>query len=285
MRITSSKKGDILKRKREYEARMNLYEADRRDREIRYRNAEADVLEPVEEEVLAMLSKYDLLDFAVSATQDVAYGEGYKDSKSYVRIRIECNQRSKRDHALAWHIDLKMDYDGNLLKETSSWSGLEATTMDNIKDLRQTVDALEEINTMDWAPLMNRALPSYHEYYDGAIEHPDYQNFDQELAEAELEELIGQNKLIKIHGWGESYSARYYYAAVKGQTAGQWRLSVIPEYYVENALDDREDKQEWADRVKMMANDYEPIRARKSSISPVKDKETGEYIIVDLDTF
>lgn len=283
MRITSSKKGDILKRKREYEARMNLYEADKRDRETRYRNAEADVLEPVEEEIMALLSKYNLLEFRVDASRDYVYGEDYKDSKQFIRVRIECNNYNHRDHALSWRIDLKMDYEGNLIKETGSWSGLEATSMDNIKELRQTVDALEEINTMDWTPLMTRALPKFSDYYEGAIERPETQNFNQELAEAELEELIGQNKLIKIHGWGESYAANYYYAAVKGQTGSQWRLAVIPAYYVENAMSDREDKQEWVDRVKAMANDYEPIRARKSSITPVKDRDTGNFTIVDLD--
>lgn len=279
LKITSDRKSDLLRRKAEYDARVDAYNADKKAREIAYRNAEADVLEPIQDAILQKLSKYNFLNFNVEASHQTAYSDDYRGHRGYVGIRIRCNEYAK-DTALSWNINIKLDFDGNILKESSSWSGMNATTSENIAELRQTVDALEEINNMDWAPILNAALPDWSDYNEGGLERPEPQNFDQEILEAELEDLIGTNKAILINGWGENYRGSYF-AKMIGQTPRQWKLIPIPAYYVRYAMDkDDEDSERYKEAIQNYKYD---TRANKSSIHPITD-ENGEYTIIDLDT-
>ena len=159
-RITAGKREDILKRKAEYEAKRAEYEADRAERVHKFGMAEYDVINPIKERLESDLSIFNLLQFVVRVERHYG-GKG-------VRVRIECNENRKFDDssALAWSYDVRLTDDGDVKRESSSWSGMKAVTPEQVNSLKQTVAAVEYLLYVDWASLINVTMPKYKHYYD-----------------------------------------------------------------------------------------------------------------------
>lgn len=193
MKITCNRRDDIIKRRDEYEADYNAkqerYEA---QREAFYR-AERDVTSLVEEEVGAQLRTYPALQFNIHASRG-RWGSGG------MSIRIQCNENNKFDDnvALSWSYDVELNKAGEVTKESSSWSGLKATTPEQMESLVQTVEALKYLNSVDWATVLNKKLPEYDDYFkEPSPSRRDRPNFERELFEADLEEAVGQPVIVK----------------------------------------------------------------------------------------
>ena len=193
MKITCNRRDDIIKRRDEYEADYNAkqerYEA---QREAFYK-AERDITSLIEEEVRAQLSVYRALQFNIYASRG-RWGSGG------VSIRIECNEHNKFDDnvALSWRYEVELNKAGEVTKESSSWSGLKATTPEQMESLVQTVEALKYLNSVDWANVLNKKLPEYDEYFkEPTPSRRDRPNFERELFEADLEEAVGQPVIVK----------------------------------------------------------------------------------------
>lgn len=193
MKITASKRDDILKRKAEYEADYAARESRYNAQKDAYYAAEDSITDSIEAEVMSQLKQFDLLEFQVSA------GRNYRNCG--VRIRILCNENTKfKDTvALAWSYNVSLNEEGQVLKESSSWSGLKATTVEQMESLVQTVEALKYLNSVDWAVVLNKDLSKLKDYI--TEDNPAYDrnkpNFDRELLEADVEDLIGEPVLVK----------------------------------------------------------------------------------------
>lgn len=252
-KITADRREDILKRKAEYEAKNAAYNQDQYDRSMRFNKAEQDTINPIKQQLESDLSVFDLLQFDINVERNYG-GKG-------VRVRIECNENRKFDDssALAWNYDVNLTDDGDVKRESSSWSGMKAVTLEQVKSLRQTVEAVEYLLNLDWASLLNVTLPRYRDYYDGALPAPEKEDFDAELREAELEEYIGTDTLILVDNFESSgWPGREVYVRLIRETPSQYICNVFHPYELTSL---KEQGRKLADRYTQ--------RVKKSNIVPV----------------
>lgn len=280
MRIIASRKDDILRRKAQYEADVAAYE----ERQEVYRRAmheaEDKLMKPVQDYLERKLARYSALRFDIQLDRSVS-GRTNKGIKVWIR----CNERNKFDDdvALAWSYDVDLDSHGQVTRKTSSWSGLSATTEAQMTSLRQTVSALEFLNDVDWDELINIEMPQYSDYYDENDKRPAYQNFDAELQAAELADLVGTNKIIKVNNWGEScpYRGSIWLHLTK-ETPSMYYANIIPAWLVDslglvdNANNDSYKPEYLEELNKYMSGKYGEYRVRKTSVKPVSPLEIKE---------
>lgn len=231
MRITASKKDEILKRKAEYEQK----EAEYRRKENEYyrgrQEREENALKPAVDAIRAKMDEFDLLH--IDVTGDRRWG-GFT-------IRVQCDEYSRDEDAtsLRWNYQATGDPDtGEVKKETGSWSGLQAVTELQLQSLKQSVAALEYLQSFDWEKYLTQDVSNLYE----GLERPRYEDrpqsedFSAELKAAELEELVGTTKAIKVNNFEGSYFyGNYVYILVDRMTPKQVYLVDIPVSYVENA--------------------------------------------------
>lgn len=227
MKIIATRKEDILRRKAEYDAKVAEYEADQQTRRRNYRQAENAVTEPVRQFLYDTLAQFDLLDFEIDVHQN--FRALSRDSGLNVSIR--CNERDKfaDTSALSWNYDCYIEEDGEVKKESGSWSGLKATTAAQLDSLKQTVAALELLNSLDWYEILNKEMPKYSDYFDGGVERPERVDFNKELQEAEIEDVIGQNILVKVGGISE-YGRTPVWARFIKETPTQYQIEIIDDW-------------------------------------------------------
>ena len=227
MKIIATRKEDILRRKAEYDAKVAEYEADQQTRRRNYRQAENAVTEPVRQFLYDTLAQFDLLDFEIDVHQN--FRALSRDSGLNVSIR--CNERDKfaDTSALSWNYDCYIGENGEVKKESGSWSGLKATTAAQLDSLKQTVAALELLNSLDWYEILNKEMPKYSDYFDGGVERPERVDFNKELQEAEIEDVIGQNVLVKVGGISE-YGRTPVWARFIKETPTQYQIEIIDDW-------------------------------------------------------
>lgn len=234
MKITCTKREDIIKQREAYEAERAARQARYDEQERKYDEAEYAITSAVANELKSQLSKYSALQFDVEVDRNNWRLPG-------LRVRVLCNEHNKFDDdvALSWNYNVNLDESGSVNKESSSWSGLKATTEAQLESLTQTLDALKYLNSIDWATLLNKELPKYADYvteidprYDS-----DVPNFDYMLMEADIEEAIGKDVLLKGRASIDDNTGRKrgeaYYLILK-QTPMQYEICRIPGYAIES---------------------------------------------------
>lgn len=157
-----------------------------------YNKARYDALNPVKEYIEQELAGFDKLQFQVSVYE--WYGSG-------IEVRINCNENNKFQDsvALAWNYQAVLTEEGEVKKETGSWSGLKACTVEQIESLKQTVAALEKLNSMDWGQILKITLPDFKEFVPQDLEDETKEyDYDDELNSQQIRELIGAGKAIRI---------------------------------------------------------------------------------------
>jgi hypothetical protein len=142
---------------------------------------------------------------------------------------VDSNERRvhAEDKALSWTWEVSLGEDGTAAKKTNSWSGLQATTEAQLESLRQTVKALEALNALDWAALLDAELPDYGDYVtekDSIGKRPD---FESDIRAAELAELIGKNTLVRRRN---SRGNPWY--LIVGETPKQFKVAEIEAYTI-----------------------------------------------------
>ena len=205
MIIQSSRVDDIRRAKEEYEQKMEAFEEeDKRLSRLYWKDVDT-VKKPVVDELTLALAQFDKLDF------DIAVDPGYFDSRGLeVRIRCDEYRRDEDDYALSWNYRVQIDKDGDVMAESGSWSGLSATTREQLDSLHQTLDALEYLAVQTRSFLQEDRRS---ERYKSTLERPERQDFDTQLKEAQMEELVGTNK--------------WFAARVKDSESGRWDLRIV----------------------------------------------------------
>lgn len=233
MKITCGKRDEILKQKEEYEADRAERQAKYNEQEQRFRQAEYDVTSLVEDEVKSQLDRFNALQFDVSVTRG-----SYNNVGLYILIQCNENNKFDVDVALSWDYRVDLTKDGEVRKESSSWSGLKATTEAQIESLTQTLEALKYLNSVDWSTVLNKEMPKYKDYF--TEDDPRYDrnkpDFDKLLLEADIEEVIGKDILLKgyssINQRGYGVGSTYY--MILKETPAQYTVCRIPGYTVNN---------------------------------------------------
>ena len=234
-----ARRDDILRRKQAYDDAVNKQKEERNQ----YRKAEWDVMKGVEELVLQKIGKTSLnLDVSV----DRAWRTG-------LEVRINNGNNPHDDQALNWNWQAKITDDGDVKKDSGSWSGLSAITSEQIANLKESVRVIEILNNLDWKNLLTVELPNYSDYIK--TELPEQENFDQQLVEADVEDAAEQGLLIKGHGYKWYAPRATVFYNVLNMTDKSFRVQEVYE-------DDLSDESRWGS----------PYTIRKDKFFEVIDK-------------
>lgn len=266
MKILASRRDEILRQKTEWEAERDAAYALRDQEDAEFDKAEYAITGPIKEDIEHMLQSYRSLTFDVSVERDFG---------SILTVRVSCNENNKfsDDTALSWSYKAALSSDGEVIKETNSWSGLKAVTESQMQSLTETLEALKYLNSIDWKVLLNKTLPNYKDYRKTDVSKYARRNapdFDQMLLEADVEDAIGKPILLKgINSYGYPLGEVYY--MVLKETPAQYEVVRIPGYIISNSGDD----------LKSIVEKYkkDSYRLRKDNLIRLLDKPI-EYLEV-----
>ena len=225
MKIIARKRDDILRDKAAYEADKAKRQEQHEKQDQAYKEAIHRTAAEVKSAIESVLGNH---------ADEVQIRVDVWDS---IEVHVDNGDDPFGPSALSWRWSVKLDRAGNVVKDSSSWSGLSAVTAEQIQDLRNTVSILEILNNIDWQTLLNTDVPSYEDYVtvqDTTYEKPD-RNYDAELKEADIEDIVGdENAVVSI---GEMFSDRFSsdvsYASVLKVTPKRINIRAFPEMYLE----------------------------------------------------
>lgn len=166
-----------------------------------------------------------------------SYGGSRIDGPSYA-VRIDSDDFNKFDEdvALSWNWNVTLDKEGNPVKDSGSWSGLKATTPDQLDSLTETLRVLKLLNGIDWAAILgdaNRRRPEWSNYVNTTSpNYSDRPNFENQLKVALIDDIMG--KPILVQGAGNHYKGNDIWYLVVGETPKQYKIVELAPYSVRN---------------------------------------------------
>lgn len=234
MKIHAASRDEVLKRKAAYEQEYNERKSRYDAQKAQYDEADKNARQALADEVNHIVEGSGL-DLRVDVTISFRDYRGYK-----VSISDELDKFNP-DKALSWNWSVQLNSEGEIEKESSSWSGLQAVSATNIDNLKKIVSVLEKLNSVDWKELLSRHdAPKYQNYI--TEKNPEYDNqpnFDYELLIADVEDAIGRNILLKGGGQLNNHGipvGEVYYQVLK-ETPTQYRIKAIPGYAIHQSPD------------------------------------------------
>lgn len=215
MKITASRRDDILRRKSAYEQEYQDRKARHDAQEKNYRLAE----EAMEDGIIQVIQ---------DKLGNLAEGLSIRITYRFRNIAVDVDNETEKgneDVSLRWNWTVYLDKDGNIVKDSGSWSGLQAVTSEQIRHLRHCIDQIEALNNIDWVEILQVEVPKYSEYVteDNPAYDRDKPNFDKELLEADVEECIGKDLLIA------DKNGKIYYLLI-GETPTQYKIKEYGNY-------------------------------------------------------
>lgn len=226
MKIMCASREEILKQKAEYEKQYNARKEQFEAEDRAFVEARKEFLTQVVEEIKAGLPTD--LELFVDAEL------GFKGKLD--RVRIEHRPNDRDDHqALAWDWRVDIPYGGEAIrKSTNSWSGLSATTSDQLDQLEKSVATLRYLQGIDWEAMFERIGPVYTDMVKTS--NPQYEakpDFNKMLKEVELEDFVG--KTVLLHGTiNNKNGAGWYYIAKENPAT--YEVYAVREYFVSSHL-------------------------------------------------
>ena len=123
-----------------------------------YRRVVMDIEDNVRSNLEQVLPYSDLIDIRVS--RDYDWGSGVP----YLSVKISYDLNKTKNQSLAWSYSVGLDRDGNIKKESNSWSGLNAVTQEQLDDLEKSIEILKKLNIIDWESIVKTDVPSVGDY-------------------------------------------------------------------------------------------------------------------------
>lgn len=230
MKITASKRDDIIRRRDEFDAESRAQQERYEAQYSSYRKDLRASYKAISDEVIAQIPNAEMLGIEVRVDQRW-------DETLEIRIESHEARRGDENTALRWDWQVYLDKDGAIKKESNSWSGLAACTEAQLDSLQATVDALRVINNLDWPTILRTAVPKYDKYItENPYNRPARPNFEMELFEAAIEEVVGQDILVAgVAGEGSGYriGAKVYFL-IRKETPKQYVVSEIYRQYADD---------------------------------------------------
>lgn len=206
MRIYCNKKSDLIAERDAYDAETQKYQdiVDEASRSYRQKlNEASDNLRAIIANEIGQTS----LPLIIGVNR--AWREGWE-----VSIQVD---KYNGEHALNWDWSVQLDGEGNIKKDSGSWSGLNAVTAEQIDDLKESVRVLTILNDIDWEPIISAEIP------DADVDDSDARiilrdrranrkDYNRLILDAELEEAAEEDKWIKLEGRPET---SYYRGATR----------------------------------------------------------------------
>ena len=179
-----AKRDDILRRKQAWE---NLENKSREEYD-QYENARDSVFEAIQAIVKDKIGPTSL-SLNIRASKN----------RGGTSVHVDNGDSPHDEQALNWQWNVTLSDEGEIEKDSGSWSGLSATTPEQIDNLKESVRIIEILNNLDWGKILNVELPRYKDYVKTEV--PQRENFEEQLLEADIEDAAEQGLLIKGHGY------------------------------------------------------------------------------------
>jgi hypothetical protein len=219
VKIYSSRRDDLIAERDAYDAETAKYENLVDEGEQNWHQAGKAVEDSIANQVLNIISP-------TSLEIEVYPRSSWSDKGYEVNIRANEHEKFNDNRALSWSMDIKLDSEGNVVKESSAWSGLSATTPEQLDDLKESVRVIELLNNVDWKPILNVATPKYSDYVDSdareelqnrKANRPDYKAM---LLVEDINDAIESGQWIEMKGRPET-------AYMRGSKSGDFYGRVL----------------------------------------------------------
>lgn len=220
-RVIYATKADDLKREQaKYDAELHELESKHNEQTANWRSAGREIEKQVQDDVREVIGP-------TSLNLQIRAEQGWNDMGYRVTVQADDAQ------SLRWNMDVNLDKEGKVIKKTGSWSGLKATTFEEIDELKESVRIIEKLNGINWPALLFREGPDWDEYVDQDLarnlfdKKQNRPNYEADIATAELEDLIGTDMWIKLEGsptdqFGYRDYRYTYWAKIKKATPAQF---------------------------------------------------------------
>ena len=220
MKIIATKRDDILRDKAAYEAGKVERQSKFDEQYSVFREALNNVTTNI-----ATAVNSELRSHANEVNIDVDFG-----FKNNVEVKVNNGHSPFGPHALSWNWSVTLDKNGDVIKDSGSWSGLSAVTAEQIQDLRNTVDILDMLNNIDWKTLLNTKVPDYKDYI--TMNNPKYEkpdrDYDTELKEADIQDMIGdEDSAVFVGNALPDYFRGNAYATILKETPKRFNVRVF----------------------------------------------------------
>lgn len=242
MKVKCSKVSEVLKQQadawKEYSDTQAEYNSQYQEYRSNYNEFEA----AIKSSVKSLLSSVKL-----PLKIEVSGGGRGRSMGSTVKVYLPLTEISHGDTALSWSYQCSLNLDTKeVIRETNSWSGLQATTAAQLDNLKESVKAIELLSSADWAAMLD-AEPVYTDFvHTYPSQKPD---FEEQLAYATIEDSIGSTDMFLGRPYNIAGKRSYY--QILAETPKNYNVQEIA-----------------ADNPKMMA-DY---RIAKSKLLSLLDK-------------
>lgn len=261
--VTAGRREDIIKQRDEWDSQYKAAKAKSEEEQDQFREAQYAIIEPIQKELEANLSRFDKLKIRVQVDP---FGSLFGRP---IQVRVEANENEKFEDtsALSWNFDVSLTPEGEVVKSTGSWSGLKATTPEQLDSLRDTLSALEYLNSLDWASIINKQMPNIKDYMKTTVPNRSTRpNFEQQLMEVDMEDLVGANKVVKVRNWeGSGYRGDYVWVQLVRETPAGYTIRVRGDW-------GDDEVRAWLRRA--IDQNFATQRMRKSSLKPVMPLQT-----------
>lgn len=228
--INESKRSDIIAARDAWNAEYDRRQSISKAASDKYRADAYAVADRLKSNVESAIGEV-----AINLRVDVDPWAGGFGSESYsVHVYGNNHNQFADNVALAWDWSVYIDSKGDVVKDSSSWSGLKAVTADQLADLEETLRVLKVLNGLDWDTLIKKANSEQPKYDDYKV--PDFEpmgkrpNFEEQLKEVTIEEIIGTNTLVK--STGKAYKGESWFLVV-GQTAKQYKVHEFSDWAID----------------------------------------------------
>lgn len=198
MKIYASRRDDLIAERDAYDAETAKYQSRVDEGKRRWRQDTRAIEQSVKTEVERAIGETSL---EIEVFARAGWETGYE-------VTVRANESRKFDEgaALAWNWEAKIDREGNIVKDSGSWSGLKVVTPEQIADLEESVRVMKILNGLDWEHILKRANPNYSDYVSqedqAAVRdrNKNRRDYDREIFEEDLKEAIQSGAWIKMKG-------------------------------------------------------------------------------------
>ena len=198
---------------------QRVFDEQKRRYKVERKSATDAVAAYVRAQIVGATNKEFANDLRVFVDVDRWVHDNYR--RAEIRVDYGENRVSDESLPLKWSWRFNVDSKGRTSRESSSWSGLNATTSDHIAQLRQSVNALEALSNLDderLAELAFQNAPAYDEYVTQEVDRLD----ETDYVYKKLDALAGEDVFV---AGDKKWYGEYYYKIVK-DTGKQYAVEV-----------------------------------------------------------
>jgi len=262
MKIISSRLDDVRMEKENYERDYAEQKARYDEQNAAYTRATRAVLDNIESALLQQINARTSQNVKVKAERDFSYRY---PQESFVQVKVYA-ENPGWPLRWSWYANINQET-GEVEKSSNSYSGIEATTPEDINMLKESLDVMDYlVNQVDWNTLLHVQLPKGSDYF--TMKQPERRNFAQAEADALIADCVGQPILVKCTVTSDNYRVKKWVRFLS-QTAAFYNVITISSSYSAEELEND---------FKELTEVKYPQRISKAKIFPVTPFETIEIL-------